>query len=410
MDLTLTTLSNGPEAIGRDPQTGQAVFVPWAIPGETVRAEVLESRPTFARARLVEVLSPSPDRVAPACPHFGVCGGCHYQHMAYDAQLRWKRQILVEQLVRVGGLETPNVLETLPAPEPWHYRNHIQLSQADDGRLGYISAGPDKAVLPITDCPIARPELLEILEQLDIEKLDVEQIGLRVGSDGEVTLVFETGAGEAPDVELDLPVSVAAVNAEGEALTLIGSDHIVQEVEGRAFRVSAGSFFQVNTAQAGALVRLALAALDPAPADIVLDLYCGAGLFTAFIAARAGRVVGIEAFGPAVRDASANLDEFDNVELYEAPVEAALAHVVDGLAGTPTKVLLDPPRAGCDKAVTAELLRLAPARLVYVSCDPATLARDARRLAAGGYRLVSAQPVDMFPQTHHIETVAVFER
>jgi len=425
LDLTLSTMSNGPDAIGRDPETGRAVFVPFAIPGETVRAEIVEEKSTFARARLLEILTPSPDRVTPVCKHFGVCGGCHYQHLSYTAQLKWKRQIVIEQLTRIGGIENPGVLETIPSPDPFHYRNHVQLSQTLDGKLGFIKSDKsvahphlaqaqvsvDESILPISECPIARPEIMELFTQIDIDGLDVGQISLRVGADGESILIFESESGEPPDVELDLAISVAAVNKDGEALIMIGNEYLVQEIRGRSFRVSPGSFFQVNTAQTENLVRVVLEALALKGGETVLDLYCGVGLFTAFIAPIAARVIGVESFHPAVRDAEVNLDEFNNVELYESSVEDALAHLAASLSQTPTPtyVLLDPPRSGCDKAVIQHLLALAAQRIVYVSCDPATLARDARRLIAGGYRLISAQPLDMFPQTHHIETVAIFE-
>jgi len=177
------------------------------------------------------------------------------------------------------------------------------------------------------------------------------------------------------------------------------------EVRGRPFRVSAGSFFQVNTAQAAALVDLVLAALAPAlsPTAAVLDLYSGVGLFSAFLAPRVGHLIGIEAYPPAVADAAVNLDEFDNVEIYEASVE----HALPALAGPFAAAVLDPPRAGCHPAVLAALLAAQVAQIVYVSCDAATLARDLKTLvAAGGYRLDWVQPVDMFPQTHHVEMVA----
>ncbi|MBI3244635.1 MAG: class I SAM-dependent RNA methyltransferase [Chloroflexi bacterium] len=407
IELTLTALSNGPDAIGR--HEGRAIFVPFTIPGETVRVEIVEEKPTFARARLLEVLSPSPDRVTPACKHFGTCGGCHFQHMSYEAQLKWKRQIVVDQLARIGGLESPNVLEAIPSPDPFHYRNHVQFSQTPDGRLGFIkSAKSVQSIDPISECHIARPEIMELFNRLEIEKLDVDRIGVRVGTEGETMLVFESETGEPPDVELDLPISVATVSKEGEAFAMIGGDHLIYEVLGRSFRVSPGSFFQVNTAQAETLVKLVLDALGLKGGETVLDLYSGVGLFSAFIAPAAARVISVESFAPAVRDAETNLDEFDNVELYESPVELALDHLVT--LSPCHLVLLDPPRAGCDKQVIQHLLTLAAPRLVYVSCDPATLARDAKRLIAGGYRLASAQPLDMFPQTHHVETVAIFER
>ncbi len=410
LDLTLTTMSNGPDAIGRS--AGRAVFVPFTIPGESVRVEITEEKPTFARARLLEVLSPSPDRVAPVCRHFGVCGGCHWQHLSYPAQLKWKRQIVIDQLTRIGGIDAPAVLETVPSPDPFHYRNHVQYSQSPDGRLGFISVESVSSVVPISECAITRPEIMDLFAQLDIEKLDVDQIAVRVGAEGDRMVAFESETGEPPDVELELPISVASVNGAGEALTMIGSDHLVHVINGRPFRVSAGSFFQVNTAQAESLARVVLDALALNGGETVFDLFCGVGLFTAFIAAKAARVVGVESSPSAIRDAEMNLDEFENVELYESPVELAIDPIARTLPHphTPTRILLDPPRSGCDKTVTSALITLAAPRVVYVSCDPATLARDARRLIGGGYRLVSVQPLDMFPQTHHIETVAIFEK
>jgi 23S rRNA (uracil1939-C5)-methyltransferase len=248
---------------------------------------------------------------------------------------------------------------------------------------------------------------MELFHQVDVEKLDVEQIGMRVGADG-MMMVFESESGEPPDVELELPISVASAGKDGRGFNMIGSPYLVHEVRGRAFQVSPASFFQVNTPQAERLVGLVLEALGLSGGETVLDLYCGVGLFSAFIAPVANRVIGVEAFPPAVRDAEVNLDEFNNVELYEAPVEVALEHIAEEMLDN-VRVVLDPPRAGCDKEVIQQVLRIKPKRIVYVSCDPATLARDARRLAAGGYRLISAQPLDMFPQTFHVETVAVFE-
>jgi 23S rRNA (uracil1939-C5)-methyltransferase len=188
-------------------------------------------------------------------------------------------------------------------------------------------------------------------------------------------------------------------------MTLAGGDSLVIQVRGRDFRVSGGSFFQVNTAAAGLLVDLVLDGLALAGGESVLDLYSGVGLFSAFIAPKAARVIGVEAYEPAVEDAAVNLDEFDNVEIYAAAVE----DVLPGLAGPFAAAVLDPPRAGCTSEALDALLAARVARIVYVSCDAATFARDARRLAAGGYRLEWVQPVDLFPQTYHIECVALFQ-
>ncbi|MEK7439526.1 MAG: class I SAM-dependent RNA methyltransferase [Chloroflexota bacterium] len=399
LDLTLTTMSNGADAIGR--HEGKAIFVPFAIPGETVRVEIVEDKPTFARAKLIEVIAPSPDRVTPVCKHFGVCGGCQWQHISYEAQLKWKKQVVIDQLFRIGGITSPNVLDTIPSPSPLHYRNHVQFSQTEDGKLGFMSSA---GVVPISECHIAHPDIMALFNQLDIEKLDVDRIGVRVTSD-EAMIVFESESGEPPDVEIDLDVSVAAVNKRGEALTMIGSDHLVQTILGRDFRISAASFFQVNTAQAETLIEVAITALGVSDGDTVLDLYCGAGLFTAFIAEKAARVIGVESYESAVGDAEVNLNEFNNVELFESPAEMAIDHLVKESV---QRVILDPPRAGCDKRVLDALIKIAPQRIVYVSCDAATLARDAKRLIGAGYKLESATPLDMFPQTHHIEIIAIF--
>ncbi len=427
-ELTITALTHAGEGVAR--HDGRAVFVPFALPGETVRVELLEVKKNFARGKLREVLTASPERVAPLCPHHfaltppagpglaergPACGGCQLQHLSYAAQLAFKQQIVREQLQRIGGFGegAVDVRPTLPAPDPYHYRNHVQFALTPEGQLGFMAAA-SHLVIPIKECHQIEPVLAELFPHIALpldaaeaepqpELPQFERLTLRAGADGETLVVFE-GAPEAPDVELDLPVSAAVLREDGSALTLAGHDYLLVEVRGRPFRVSAGSFFQVNTAQAGALVDLVLAALAPAltPAATVLDLYSGVGLFSAFIAPRVGHLIGIEAYPAAVADAAVNLDEFDNVEIYEASVE----HALPALAGPFAAAVLDPPRAGCHPAALAALLAAQVAHIVYVSCDAATLARDLKILVAGGYRLAWVQPVDMFPQTHHVEMVA----
>jgi 23S rRNA (uracil1939-C5)-methyltransferase len=424
IELTITALSHSADGVAR--HEGRVVFVPFALPGETVRAEIVEEKKGYARARLVEVITPSPDRIAPRCPNHlripsslhhppsSACGGCQLQHLAYPAQLRHKTQTVIEQLTRIAGMPQPPVRECLPSPAPFGYRNHIQLSLTAEGALGYRaverrkrSASPfsgaaqSRAIVPIRECPIARPELMVVFASLRVESdSELERVSLRAGVD-DVLVVFE---GAAPEVEIDLPVSAALLRPDGGALPLAGRDYVLAEVGGREFKVSAGSFFQVNGAVAAMLVDEVLRALELRGGETVLDVYSGVGLFTAFIAPLAGRVIGIESFEPAVEDAATNLDEFDNIELYCAPVEA----VLPALDVRAEAVLLDPPRAGCSAEVVEALLKMRAPRVVYVSCDPATFARDAKRLLAGGYALDFVQPLDMFPQTHHIECVARF--
>jgi 23S rRNA (uracil1939-C5)-methyltransferase len=258
--------------------------------------------------------------------------------------------------------------------------------------------------VPIRECHVLSPAVEAVWKRISLESApELERLTLRATED-DALVVFESES-DVPDLELDLPVSAALLRPDGSSYTLAGRDYLIETVRSRDFKISAGSFFQVNTALTEQLVTLVLEALALRGGETVLDVYCGVGLFTAFIAPSASRVIGIEAYAPAVSDAAENLDEFDNVEIYEAPAEA----VLPTLALRPEAVVLDPPRAGCAPEVIDALAASGAARIVYVSCDPATLARDAKRLCAQGYALAWGQPLDLFPQTYHVECVALFE-
>jgi 23S rRNA (uracil1939-C5)-methyltransferase len=242
---------------------------------------------------------------------------------------------------------------------------------------------------------------------LDFESIPaLERISLRLGEADDLQLVLESSDPLPPELNVeDLPLSVVHLS-QGDSLVLAGSAAVAMEVLGRAFAVSAGSFFQVNTAMAGEMVEHVLHLLDAHQAlgldKTLIDVYCGVGLFSAFIAPRVGRLIGIEASPSAVDDFALNLDEFDHVDLYEAPAEV----VLPALEAQPAAVLVDPPREGLDRRAMDGLIRMHPSLLIYVSCDPATLARDARRLIASGYRLEQVTPFDLFPQTYHIESIS----
>lgn len=420
LDLEITGLSHAGEGIGR--HEGRAIFVPFALPGETVRVEIVEEKKRFARARLVEILAAAPERLAPRCPHHftlqpapgfesdslaTACGGCQLQHLAYPAQLAFKAQTVREQFQRLAGFADVPLRPALPSPREFNYRNHVQFALTPQAQLGFRAAGSHH-VVPIRECHQIEPALAELFPRITVEPEEapeLERVTLRAGADGEALALFEIreDAG-APEMELDLPISAALLRPDGATMALAGGDHITMEVHGRPFRVSGGSFFQVNTPVAELLVDLVLDALALSGGERVLDLYSGVGLFSAFVAPKAAQVIGVEAYEPAVADAAVNLDEFDNVEIYAAPVEDVLPQ----LAGPFDAAVLDPPRAGCTPAALEALLAARLARIVYVSCDPATLARDARRLVDGGMALDWVQPVDMFPQTYHIECVAHF--
>lgn len=411
IELELTEMVHGGKAMGR--HQGRPVFVPYAIPGERITARIMEDRRSYAHAEGVELLEASPDRVTPACPHFGPgrCGGCHLQHMAYPAQLRYKRDVVLDQLRRIGGVRQPErlVRETLASPEPWGYRSRSTFHRAGDGRLGFVSTDPPR-IEPIEWCYILRPEAMALVEALDLEDERIEQVTVQVGSEGGAMLILRTSDDLAPALEVDFPVSVNLLLRDNEPVNLIGSSHTIYVIKGRRFRVTAGSFFQVNLPVAETLVDLVLERLNLTGREAVLDLYAGVGLFSAFIAERAALVTAVESYPPAVTDADQNLAEFEHVDLFEGGVGPVLEGLIEAGEGPYDAAVVDPPRTGLDVDVIAALAGLGPPRLVYVSCDPATLARDIKRLGQRGYRLLEVQPVDMFPQTYHIESVCSLVR
>jgi 23S rRNA (uracil1939-C5)-methyltransferase len=406
-DILLTTLAYGGDAMGRL-EDGRAVFVPFGLPGERVRVRLTEEKRGFARGELVEILEASPYRIIPRCKHFGTCGGCHYQNLPYEEQLRAKREILRDQLTRIGRMEDPPVQATVASPNPWNYRNHVQFHVTEEGKLGYVGAGTSfaKGIIPITECHLPEESINSLWPQLEFEAdTNIERVSLRAGRNDDLMLVLESDSPESPELEIEAEISVAHVFEEN-AVVIAGIDHIMLPVLERDFRVSAASFFQVNTVMAEKMVQQLLAYLPVSLTTTLLDVYCGVGLFSAFLASKCERVIGIESSPSACEDFSFNLDEFDNVELYEGLAE----EVIPYLKAKPEIVLVDPPRAGLEKRVVDGILELSPQVIAYVSCDPSTLARDSKRLIEGGYKLKQVTPFDLFPQTYHIESISIFER
>jgi 23S rRNA (uracil1939-C5)-methyltransferase len=258
-------------------------------------------------------------------------------------------------------------------------------------------------VIPISECHLPEAPLNNLWPQLEFEPgAEVERISLRAGD--ELMLILESDSPEPPELEVEAGISVVHLYEE-HPVVMVGDGSLSMQARGREFQVSAASFFQVNTAMAGKMVEHVLSKL-PASLDTVLDLYCGVGLFSAFLAPRCKRLIGIESSESACEDFAVNLDEFDGVELYEGAAEDVIPH----LEAEPALVLVDPPRAGLERQVLDSILKMNPPTLLYVSCDPSTLARDAARLVAGGYRLVEVTPFDLFPQTYHIESISLFQR
>jgi 23S rRNA (uracil1939-C5)-methyltransferase len=406
MIVNFQSMAFGGEAIARD--NGKAIFALYAMPGDVAEVELTEDKGRFARARIVRLITPAAERITPRCKHFGVCGGCHWQHIPYALQLEYKAQIVREQLQRIGGLNNPPVLPAMGADEPWHYRNNIQFHIAPNGRLGFMAAKSNR-VIPIDECYILAPPVESLWRELDLELEELEEVALRAGvQTGERLAALRLDSDEAPEAEIDLPVNCVVQLADESLAVLSGDEYFHEQLGGHLFRISADSFFQVNTAQAERMSGLVLKAVTGAEHGKplrILDGYCGVGTFAVALSPLAERVVGIESAPSALRDARVNVQPFANIEIIAGAVE----RVLPGLNEAFDVVVLDPPREGCAPPVVDALIQRQIPRVVYVSCDPSTLARDVKRLTTAGYKLREAQPLDMFPQTYHIETVAVLE-
>ncbi|WKZ41029.1 MAG: class I SAM-dependent RNA methyltransferase [Anaerolineales bacterium] len=408
--ITLEKLTYGGGAMGRL-QDGRAVFVPFGLPGETVRIQLTQEKQNFARGEILEILKPSPDRITPKCKHFTQCGGCHYQNLPYEKQLLAKADILRDQLQRIGKIENPPVQPTVASPEQWNYRNHVQFHLTDDGKVGFINAHSN-AILAIEECHLPEAAIDAFRDDLQFEsRMNLERVSLRSGADDDLMLILESETEETPELEIEADISIVHIY-EDHPVVIAGSDSLIIQVLGKDFHVSAPSFFQVNTPMAEKMVQYLLTNSPTSQSTTLLDLYCGVGLFSKFFADKYAKVIGIESTPSSCEDFAINLDEFDNVELYEGAAEEILPALV-GHAFSVTDIIhiiVDPPRAGIDKFALDAILQINPHVIAYVSCDPSTLARDTARLIKGGYTLQHATPFDLFPQTYHIESISIFTR
>lgn len=404
IELTLDNAAYGGDTVGRLPD-GRVVFVPFSIPGETVRIRIISDKKKFARAELLEVLVSSPHRVTPRCQHFGVCGGCHYQHIAYEQQLVIKRKILQDQLQRIGGLENPRIEKMTPSPVEYNYRNQIQFHISRDKKLGFIRANK-KGIIEISECHLPQNTLNDLWPLMEIEPdSGVSTIALRLGVDDDILVILASE--DLLNAEFNvqsLPVSVAHVSP-GNVQILAGSAYTVMQVKKRNFRASAGSFFQVNTAMAEKMVNL-IEENIPEGTRVALELYSGVGFFSAFLAKQVEKLIAIESSESAGEDFVVNLNDYDNVDLYQGQVEEILPMLVVH----PDIILADPPRTGLSTDVLERIISLAPKLILYISCDPATLARDSRTLVEGGYSSKKFIPLDFFCQTYHIETLSIWTK
>jgi 23S rRNA (uracil1939-C5)-methyltransferase len=388
--VTVEKLVYGGDALAR--LDGRVTLAPFALPGERIRAAAEREKPGLIRARTLAVLEPSPQRVAPRCPYFGRCGGCHYQHAGYEFQLASKSAILAEELRRLGKIEPPSEI-AVAAAEPWGYRNRAQL-HIENGQIGYREARSHK-LCAIESCPISSPKINEAIGALAgmlresrwprfVRSLEIftdeRQVQLNV-------------------LEADRPVARRFFDWCAE--TIPGLVAGALDYQDR-FRVSGNAFFQVNRYLADKLVEIALDGAG-AGGETALDLYAGVGLFSLELARRFRQMTAVESGAAAAGDLVFNAERaaLANLRAERRTTEAYL----ESLERAPDFVLLDPPRAGLGKTVVQRLIDLRPPAVTIVACDPATLARDLAALLGSGYRVEKMTLVDLFPQTYHLETV-----
>lgn len=436
LELTCERMSYGPDAVAHDAE-GRTVFVSGAVAGDKVRAVVDREEERWAHARASELLEASPDRVTPACPYVGACGGCPWAALAYESQAHAKRSGVVDALARIGRMGNERA-ESLVAPlvspsEPWGYRNKVELAVASEGgrtTLGMHAAG-DAGVIRVKSCRLldkghagAVKSVAGALSYLaGRHPFELERVGIRVSrrtGDVEVALWDRPGAfprAQAAKVLADAlhPTSVVRVMQKGPAKArriagvecLSGAGSWSEVVGDERMRVSAPSFFQVNTKGSEKLVELVMDALRPTEDEEAMDLYCGAGTFTLPLARRAGFVSAVESYGPAVRDLRRNLETagLDNVDPIGGDAGREFPDTDADI------IVVDPPRSGLAADVVSRLSEQPARAIAYVSCDPATLARDLGRFEeAGVFAPKRVTPVDLFPQTYHVETVTLLER
>ena len=389
LELTLESWGRLGEAMAS--HEGTPIFVFGGIPGELVIAEILRVRRKYASASVVQTLKPHASRVSPPCQYFGQCTGCQWQHVEYEVQLTTKRAKVADALVRVGGLfaktaDAP-VAETLPSPNRYGYRNHARFTVSRAGTLGFVNR-ETRSFVRVDHCMLMRPSVNALLDELQDRCQETTQLSIRAG-DAEARL---------PD---DYLVQPRLFNPEIPIAT--GQKRYVEAVNDNRFFVSSPSFFQVNVDQAAQAAEVVREGLALGPDDVLLDAYTGVGTFAVLLAPYVGKVLAVEESSAAVADARENAAGSSGIEFVLGRTEDVLGN----LPMIPDAVVLDPPRSGCQPRALDKLVEISPPRVAYVSCDPETLARDLKILCSGGYALDTVVPIDMFPQTHHVECVAL---
>lgn len=456
--LEITTLAAEGKAMGR--WNDQVVFVPMTVPGDVVDVQIRIKRRRFMEGVVVNYRKHSDQKINPFCSHFGVCGGCKWQNLGYDEQLRFKTEQVRDQLTRIGKIELPEIRPCLGSARTQFYRNKLEFTFADRRWMTYEEiADQGKEIAPEPALGFHIPNMFDkVLDiekcwlqadpsnaiRLELKRFCVEQgytfynarehsglmrnVVIRTASTGEIMVLVVFGSNDKERIEAlmgHLQRTFPAITSliymvntkwndslgDQEPILFAGKDHILEQMEGLKFKVGPKSFYQTNSEQAYELYKVARDFADLKPEETLYDLYTGTGTIANFCASRCKKVVGIEYVPEAIEDAHVNsaLNGIDNTTFYAGDMKAVLNDEFVARNGRPDVIILDPPRAGVDEPVIEVILRAAPERIVYVSCNPATQARDLALLDTA-YRVEAVQPVDMFPHTHHVENVVKLTR
>ena len=434
VNITIDDLNHRGEGVGRF--NGFTLFVPGALPGEHVSVRIAAVHKKFGEANLQSIAVASAYRIRPYCPYFNRCGGCQLQHLSYEKQLTWKQEMIYETLLRIAGIKTA-IRPVLGMENPWSYRNKAQIHFGlDNGRViaGFYERESHN-LITINDCPVQSPlnnraltiigqslqQYVDSLPKQGRQKLPVSGAQVRSSYARNNCLITFRGATAQDDLsnlenvaafinaelgEFSSGIGVAGRNKKGVFLKkLSGQLHLDEYLEPFHYRISPQSFFQINPLQAGVLYKEALLlAGNPATA---YDLYCGTGNFSLYLSRTAEKVIGIDSEKAAIEDArfNATLNSINNITFINKPAEDVTS-IVPG-SKRPVTVFLNPPRKGCPASLLETVIKAKPERIVYISCNPATLARDLAVLVKHGFNLQQVQPVDMFPHTSHLETIAL---
>ncbi|MBE0503369.1 MAG: 23S rRNA (uracil(1939)-C(5))-methyltransferase RlmD [Desulfuromonadales bacterium] len=425
VELTIESLVFGGNGIGR--LDGKAIFVPLTAPGDQIRCRIVRDKGRWAEAELVEILQPAAERITPPCPVFGVCGGCQWQFLPYREQAKWKETIYRDLLQRQAGIPAEKILSIVTAPQAYAYRSRAQIKCCQSSKgfaLGFFRRG-SHSVAEIDSCPLLPAAVNRLIPLLQAEidgtavAAHIPQIDVGIDDRGKVRLAIHARNNAAAAVaKLLRPLALQEDFAlfvqgdrQGGIQHICGEEDLVISCDTPplALAYKAGGFSQINLEQNRALLNAVLSAAELQGTERVLDLYCGMGNFSLPLARRCAEVVGVENYAPSIAQAKSNARQngLKNARFYARPAAGALRAYSQNLPFD--LVVLDPPREGASD-VCRELIDLAPPRILYISCDPATQARDLKTLLQHGYHCDSAQPFDFFPQTHHIESLVVLAR